>query len=1811
MTERSNRLSIDIKSLLIILGLIAVLLVGAYLRFAGLSWGEYQYLHPDERFLVWVGTDISPVERLGDYWDTVNSSLNPHNRGHGFYVYGTLPMFLARYVVEWVYGHSGFNEMTDAGRVLSALFDLGTVLLVFLTGSVVYNRRVGLLAAAFSALAVLQIQHAHFFTMDSFTTFFAILTMYFAARIAYQRENPGEEGTYDRRDARLADNPGLEPDGFPLQESSFGIPATQVSNTPASLTGTLASLVRQPIFSLSLGFGIALGMAVASKINAAPLALLLPVAIFLRVAELDEEEKRQRIQQAIFYLILAGAASLLVFRIFQPYAFSGPGFFEIKPNPAWVANLNELRNQASGDVDFPPALQWARRPVWFAWQNMVLWGMGLPLGLLAWAGFLWAGWRMLIGEWRRHLLLWGWTALYFTWQSLIFNPSMRYQLLVYPTLVIFAAWAVIQLWDKASFNVVDSARNNRRSRRAAGYRVLAILVGMGVLGATAVYAFAFTGIYLRPITRVAASRWIYQNIPGPINLHIQQDGSIYNQPVPLPYDYLIRPDIPYYGSFTAARNGELNGVVLGNIIDPAQNFGQKKFSLLVSELPGGGNQVGTASLDAVLTAESASAGQELAFTIVQPAGLIQGQEYYLELHLAPGQGPLNLSGSLDLTIQSENRVTQSFSLENALVDYGTPFIASFIAPQGGFLVEAALNLSGVQTAEQEDTLRLTISADPEAENQLATASITGDLAGGGVDANSSGSAFVLDQPVRLTAGQNYYLTVEYEGPREGVTLKGAAIANEGAWDDGLPVRLDGNDGFGGIYQPGLNFDMYEDDNPNKLGRFLGILDQAEYLLISSNRQWGSLPRLPERFPMNAEYYRRLLGCPPDLSISWCYNVAQPGDFQGDLGYELVEVFQSDPSLGLFKVNDQFAEEAFTVYDHPKVFIFKKQDSYDPQRVRNILGAIDLSKVIHVTPKKAESLPRDMMLPPARLTEQRGAGTWSALFNTESPLNRWPWLGLVAWYLAVLLLGWVAYPLVRFALPGLSDGGYPLARTAGLLVLSYLVWLASSLGASFNRLTIGLALAAMVLAALLLGWRQRAGLRLEWRERRNYFLLIEVLFLGFFVFDLLIRLGNPDLWHPWKGGEKPMDFSYFNAVLKSDSFPPYDPWFAGGYINYYYYGFVLVGVLVKWLGIVPSVAYNLIIPTIFSLIALGAFSVVWNLVAANGSGREGNAGKEGARWKFLRSSPFIPAIAGAFGMAVLGNLGTVRMIYQGYQRLAAPGGNIEDAFLIERFIWAAKGALMTLIGAQMPYGLADWYWNPSRVIPAPNEVEPITEFPFFTVLYGDPHAHLFAMPVALLALAFAVSVVLSQAWRKPKSEGNSRSPFQIGASLLLGSLAIGALRPTNTWEFPTYLAIGLAAVGYAAWRYYEPRAARTGLLADVSPVMRRAGVALAGVAVLGILSFLLFEPYARWYVQGYTNIDPWKGTHTPIWSYLTQWGLFLFLIVSWMIWETRDWMASTPLSRVRQLEPYRGLIGAGILLLLVWVAILLFMKVIIAWLVLPLAVWAGILLFRPGITDSKRIVLFLVGTGLVLTLVVEVIVLRGDIARMNTVFKFYLQVWTLFSICAAAGLGWLLSAWCEWTPSWRAAWQAALALLVASAALYPLLGGTAKIKDRMAPQAPHSLDGMAFMEYATYDDLNRVMDLGQDYRAIRWLQENVQGSPVIVEGNMVEYHWGTRNTIYTGLPNVVGWNWHQRQQRATTVENLIENRIGEVNEFYLSTDPAQAKAFLDKYDVKYVILGQLERALYPGSGLDKFEQLDGDLWREVFREGDTVIYEVTA
>jgi uncharacterized membrane protein len=248
--------------------------------------------------------------------------------------------------------------------------------------------------------------------------------------------------------------------------------------------------------------------------------------------------------------------------------------------------------------------------------------------------------------------------------------------------------------------------------------------------------------------------------------------------------------------------------------------------------------------------------------------------------------------------------------------------------------------------------------------------------------------------------------------------------------------------------------------------------------------------------------------------------------------------------------------------------------------------------------------------------------------------------------------------------------------------------------------------------------------------------------------------------------------------------------------------------------------------------------------------------------------------------------------------------------------------------------------------------------------------------------------------------------------------------------------------------------------------------------------------------------------------------------------------------------------------------------------------------------------------LMITLLVEFVVAKGDNGRQNTVFKFYLEAWTLFAAGGGAIVAWMIEALPRWRPNWRLVWQVALTVLAFGAALFTIMGGMAKMKDRWISSAPHTLDGMAYMPYATYEWKDQVMDLSQDYRAIQWMQANIQGSPVIVEANSRDlYRWYVRFTMYTGLPAVLGWDYHQTQQRALLSSELIYQRRDEVDNFFTTTDVNAALAFIKKYDVKYFIVGQLERITYPGVGLEKFPALSGKSWSPVYQDQDTIIYAV--
>ncbi|MEW5941721.1 MAG: DUF2298 domain-containing protein, partial [Chloroflexota bacterium] len=709
-----------------------------------------------------------------------------------------------------------------------------------------------------------------------------------------------------------------------------------------------------------------------------------------------------------------------------------------------------------------------------------------------------------------------------------------------------------------------------------------------------------------------------------------------------------------------------------------------------------------------------------------------------------------------------------------------------------------------------------------------------------------------------------------------------------------------------------------------------------------------------------------------------------------------------------------------------VLIFKKRADYDPTKVAAVLGSVDLSNVVHLTPKEHSKYepPKSLMLPADRLASQQAGGTWSQLFDYDWLQNKVPLLGVIVWYLFLFVLGLFTYPLARRALPGLSDKGYALSRTLGLVIIAYVPWLMGSLGIAYTRGSIAAVCGGLALVGGWQAWVQREALAREWKSNRRAFLIVEGIFLALFVIDLLIRLGNPDLWHPAKGGERPMDFSYFNAVIKSTSFPPYDPWFAGGYINYYYYGYVLVGTPVKALGIVPSIAYNFILPTLFALVGIGAYAIGSNLVRDEGKQVDRYTGTHGDTPDTSTpdtSTPIprhpspdslitehwslITGLAATFLFLLLGNLGTVRSVWVAFQKMGSPAGTLDGSTLSQRFVWGLDGVAKSFTGAPLPLGQGEWYWNPSRVIPAPGDVEPITEFPLFTFLYSDLHAHMIVWMLALFVIAWGLSYIVAlreasartqvdaytsrhvhtytgthvthEMWNLKPETLITGNWSLITVPLLFGALVLGAIYPTNTWDAYTYIPLAAIAVAYALFNALgdsktqsEGQPTKVGFAevgaTSVAPLWQRLALASAGALTLVLLSRLFYQPYFTWFGSGYGQVDPWTGTHTPLTSYFTHWGVFLFLLFAWMVWETREWMAATPLSSLKKLRPYQLLIElalAGFVLALIY---LVYREAIISIVALPMAVWAAILLLRPGQSDAKRWVLFMVGTSLALT-----------------------------------------------------------------------------------------------------------------------------------------------------------------------------------------------------------------------------------------------------
>jgi YYY domain-containing protein len=995
---------------------------------------------------------------------------------------------------------------------------------------------------------------------------------------------------------------------------------------------------------------------------------------------------------------------------------------------------------------------------------------------------------------------------------------------------------------------------------------------------------------------------------------------------------------------------------------------------------------------------------------------------------------------------------------------------------------------------------------------------------------------------------------------------GSAIATE-HWDDTVPMRLPGSpDKQFRLFELGL----YELDTPQKVEKLIDDLDGADYIVLSSNRLLNSIPRNPVNYPVTSRYYELLL--------------------EEQLGFQLVREFLSYPSfLGIELPDSGSSSEALTSYDHPPVLVFEKAPDYSRARLESLLGEGPFAAA-SLTPAQADR--NGLLLSAEDAASQQAGGAWTDVFSNSAIVRDYPAL---LWFLVVQAAALAVTPVALVLFRRLPDRGYLLAKPLGLLLLAYPVWLIVSLEfVHFSRESVLGVLAVLLAGGGVVAWQRReeigAFLRTHWR----LVLFSELLFAAAFLFFLLLRFENPDLWHPHRGGEKPMDLAYLTALARSTTLPPYDPWFSGGYINYYYLGHFFTATLMKATSIPPQVAFNLAVPAYFALTVGAAFSVGFNLAAA-----ARNYLRRDVRRRIPGWSLYAAGLAGAAFVALLGNLDGVG---QTVERLSEVSAWQVDAPVV--------GAVLNSLGGlwQVAFNGADLkpfdFWRSSRMMPPAIS---ITEFPYFTFLFADLHAHLMAIPFEVLAVGVSLSLVLGH-------RGEQRGWQEWGVVALLGLIA-GSLRWLNSWDYPPFLLIAVVAVAISERRLEGGAMAATKRLV------------LKALLLVG-LSYLLYVPFLDSYQAPVSGVHATPET-TPVHQYLAHFGLFAVAFGLWLAYLAARALKPSPLltylttsetlsDRSRAWLTITGLVAGSVLIVMLvliadgrpLVAFLLPLLVLVAYLALRE------LRLRRSDGGLRLFLLSLVGLGLGLSAGVEFVTINGDIQRMNTVFKFYLHIWVVFALVSSFAVWSLIFVY--WrpalearpAPSWHfvaGAGKVALAGLVLGALLYPVFATPVRLDDRFA-ELPGTLDGTAYMPHAVYNDARGPIDLAQDYDGILWLRENVEGTPVIVEGRGDLYSWTSRFSIYTGLPAVVGWDWHQRQQRGDFAF-MVDQRNRQVDVFYTDPDPDQALSFLRRYGVQYVILGQVERLYYPQSGLLKFQDgLDGAL-EVVFRNAGLVIFEV--
>ena len=807
------------------------------------------------------------------------------------------------------------------------------------------------------------------------------------------------------------------------------------------------------------------------------------------------------------------------------------------------------------------------------------------------------------------------------------------------------------------------------------------------------------------------------------------------------------------------------------------------------------------------------------------------------------------------------------------------------------------------------------------------------------------------------------------------------------------------------------------------------------------------------------------------------------------------------------------------------------------------------------------------------------------------------LQFILWYITTTFLGLLTFPLAYRLFPALADRGYSLSRALGLLLWGFVFWLSVSFGIARNDIS-GLLLALAVPIGLS-AWafyamkndgmaEQRSATTTTWlKTNLRLVLSIEMLFLLTFGAWAFIRANNPEITS--SGGEKWMEVAFINAILHSPVFPPHDPWLSGYAISYYYFGYVITAMLAMITGTIGSIAHNLMLSLVFALSVIGAYGLLYNLLAAY--------------WKKSGLAAMLGAFFGPLFLLIVSNA-------EGFLELLHAYG----------IGWSGSANFWTWLNMKdlsdapaLPYGWTPrfWFWwRASRVLHdydlRGTFIETIDEFPFFSYLLGDLHPHVLAMPFGLLAIAVALNIYLG-GWKGSTHFGKFNLPIR-KEGLALSAVILGGIAFLNTWDFPIYLALVcgafvLSLVNERGWHW--------NLIEDFLKISIPLGLASV---ILYLPFYISFSSQAGGILPNV--IFPTRGAYiwimfgpllVPLFLFMaslrskrpTNWKtgftiaigftilLWIFSVVLGIIAAQTD--AGSSFITSQGASSIRDVLSEATLRRLQYSAGLLTILLLLG---LPLTFLSAA---KPQTgandqpnTDPLPFVLLAVLFGALLVLAPEFVYLRDQFgSRMNTVFKFYYQAWIFWSLAAAFGFVVLAR---ELRRFKLVLFTFLMCFGLLTGLTYPALALPNKTENfNAASPDRRTLDGAAALAANNPDD----------FAAIQRLANAPSGTLVEAVGG--SYSEFARISTFSGQPAVLGWPFHESQWRGGFTE--MGSRADDIALLYSTARWDEANTVLKKYGIRYIYIGQLERTTYLVNE-PKFANLP-----VFFAQGQVIIYEV--